>query len=114
MKDYLTSSFMGTLQGGGLGNQLFEFISTYAIARQLGRQPFIRIDQHVLYKKFQLLTYLFPNLFDYYTIMDQMPKKCIKTVKFGNNYAVYDNIEKLDKYKNNYNYLKLSGSLLQR
>lgn len=104
---------MGTLQGGGLGNRLFELVSTYAIARTLERRPFIRVDQRVLYNIFQSLTNRFPNIVDYYSIVDRLPKRCIKTVSFGNNYAIYDNVNRLTKYNADH-ILKLSGWLLQR
>ncbi|VDM38233.1 unnamed protein product [Toxocara canis] len=66
---YLGLSYIAASNGGGIGNQLFEFVSLIGIARSLNRVPYIVAINFSTIKKLYQLSKAFPNLPEHFRVL---------------------------------------------
>uniref|UniRef100_A0A0M3HWD7 Alpha-1,6-mannosyl-glycoprotein 6-beta-N-acetylglucosaminyltransferase n=1 Tax=Ascaris lumbricoides TaxID=6252 RepID=A0A0M3HWD7_ASCLU len=66
---YVGLPYIAASNGGGIGNQLFEFVSLIGIARNLNRVPYIGAINFGAIKKLYELSKAFPNLPEHFHIL---------------------------------------------
>lgn len=95
--DSYIGSWGHTYKNHGLGNQLFHYISLYAIGRQLGRKPFDSFLLNDYNKSHRRIYQIFPKLAGHFIELGLKSCNidCCKRIIFADKMIKYDNPQRL-------------------